>query len=64
LRTYKPQTEEEARMLDLLRQAGIFKLLSGQDHDPNDLSVEDIELALVEKTLILSDPFITLVILP
>lgn len=63
-RDYQPANEEEREMVSLLRQTSVFRALAGQDRDFKDLSVEDIELALIERTLILSDPYITLVILP
>jgi hypothetical protein len=64
LRRYQPQSEEEKPIVRLLKQNSVFELLASQDHHPEDLSFLDIELALIERTLILSDPYITLVILP
>jgi hypothetical protein len=64
LRRYHPRNDEERFIMNILKQASVFELLAGQDHAPEDLSMMDIELALIEKTLILSDPYITLVIIP
>ena len=64
LRQYRPQTPDEAHILNLIGQSGIYHLLSAQDGDASDLGMADIELALLEKTLVLSDPYLTLVMLP
>jgi len=64
LRHYVPQTEAEEKALNLLRQAHIFKALAGLDEEPDYLDDTDIQLALAEGALVLSDPFIVLVILP
>jgi hypothetical protein len=64
LRHYVPQTEAEEKALNLLRQAHIFKALAGMDEEPDYLDDTDIQLALAEGALVLSDPFIVVVILP
>jgi hypothetical protein len=64
LRQYVPQNEAEERALNLLRQTHIFQALAGLEHEPDYLSDADVKLALAEGALVLSDPFIVLVILP
>jgi hypothetical protein len=64
LRQYKPQSEAEGKALNLLRQTHIFRALAGLEHEPDYLNENDIKLALAEGALVLSDPFIVLVILP
>lgn len=64
LRAYKPRTDKEEKMLQTLKNAGIFQALAHLDHDDDDLSDDDIRIALSDGSLVLSDPHITLVILP
>ncbi len=64
LRKYTPQNEQETELLNLLRQSHVFQALAAKDHDPHDLSLEDIQLAFNEHVMVLTDPYITLVILP
>lgn len=64
LRNYKPRTPSEQKALNLLRQTHIFERLADLDHHPESLSAEDIQLAVSEKALVLSDPSMVLVILP
>jgi hypothetical protein len=64
LREYKPRTFSEQKALNLLQQSHIFERLADLDHHPESLSAEDIQLAVSEKALVLSDPSMVLVILP
>jgi hypothetical protein len=64
LRAYQPQTPEEIKALNLLRQSTIFETLANLDHHPESLSDDDIRLAISEGTMVLSDPAMILVILP
>jgi hypothetical protein len=64
LRKYKPQNLDEEKALNLLRQTNIFQALANLDHDPESLSDDDIQLALAEGNIVLSDPYMILVIQP
>jgi hypothetical protein len=64
LRKYQPHSIEEEKALNLLRQTHIFQALANLDHDPDYLSDDDIQLALAEGSIVLSDPYMVLVILP
>lgn len=64
LRQYQPRNEEEEKTLHLLRQHNVFEALACLDDHPESLSDEDIKIALAEHALVLSDPFMVLVILP
>jgi len=64
LRQYIPQNDAEEKALNLLRQTHIFQALAGMEHEPDYLCDSDVKLALAEGALVLSDPFIVLVILP
>lgn len=64
LRQYKPRNDEEEKTLHLLRQHNVFEALACLDDNPDSLSDEDIKIALAEHALVLSDPFMVLVILP
>lgn len=64
LRKYQPHSIEEEKALNLLRQTNIFQALANLDHDPDYLSDDDIQLALAEGSIVLSDPYMVLVILP
>jgi hypothetical protein len=64
LRKYKPLNLEEEKALNLLRQGNIFRALANLDHDPDSLSDDDIQLALAEGNIVLSDPYMILVIQP
>lgn len=61
---YQPENRDEEKALNLLRQTKIFQALAGLDDDPDSLSDDDIKLALAEGTIMLSDPYMVLVILP
>ncbi len=64
IRQYQPHTPEESRVLNLLRQSAVFQLLAGLDDHPQTLSDDDIQLAMHEGSLFLSDPSMTLVVIP
>lgn len=64
IQQYIPENKDEEKALNLLRQTKIFQALAGLDHDPDSLSDDDIKLALAEGTIMLSDPYMVLVILP
>ncbi|WP_373531681.1 hypothetical protein [Vampirovibrio sp.] len=64
LRQYEPRNAEEEKTLHLLRQHNVFEALACLDDNPDSLSDEDIKIALAEHALVLSDPFMVLVILP
>lgn len=64
LRQYQPQNLEEEKAINLLRQHNVFEALASLDHVPESLSDDDIRLALAEHAIVLSDPYMVLVILP
>jgi hypothetical protein len=64
IQRYQPENRDEEKALNLLRQTQIFQALAGLDDDPDSLSDDDIKLALAEGTIMLSDPYMVLVILP
>jgi hypothetical protein len=64
LRSYEALNAREARAVNLLRQHGIFHRLADLDHHNETLCDGDIRLAVAEKTLVLSDDSMVLVILP
>lgn len=64
IRQYQPRNFEEEKTLNLLRQHNVFEALACLDEDPRSLSKEDIKIALAEHALVLSDPYMVLVILP
>lgn len=64
IQQYKPENRDEEKALNLLRQTQIFQALAGLDDDPDSLSDDDIKLALAEGTIVLSDPYMVLVMLP
>lgn len=64
IREYRPRNFEEEKTLNLLRQHNVFEALACLDDEPRSLSKEDIKIALAEHALVLSDPYMVLVILP
>jgi len=64
LRAYQPKNNAEARIIEQLCHVDVFQELAIQDRDARHISPEDIRIAVAEKTLILTDPYLTLVILP
>lgn len=64
IREYRPRNFEEEKTLNLLRQHNVFEALACLDEDPSSLSKDDVKIALAEHALVLSDPYMVLVILP
>ena len=64
LRQYKPRSEAEGKVLNLLRQTHIFRALAGMAHESDLLSEKDVHLAVEEGALVLNDPYIVLVMIP
>lgn|GEM_PF-311500 len=64
LREYQPCNDEEEKMVNLLRQVHIFQALAGLDDQSDCISDADIQLALAEGALVLSNPVIVLVMTP
>ena len=64
LRHYTPENQEEARAINTLKQAKVFRALAAWDHDAETLSAEDIKMAMHEGAMMLYDAHLMLVIVP
>lgn len=64
LQHYEPRNPAEEKVANLLRQANVFHALAGMDRHPDRLTEKDVLLALSQGRLVLSDPYMVLLILP
>lgn len=64
LRNYQPINDEEKKLLRYLNQQPIFQALAHLDGKDNTLDPKDIQIALDDKVLVLSDEHIRLVFTP